>query len=437
MLEAFCLASGLVINWTKSSGYWKSHDTIFRPDWTNYLGVTWAEDEEVSKLLGAPFELSLTSGDVDKFLYDKISKKLLHWSTQKINPTGRVVVANTVLISAMFFFLSIWGGTVNGVKKIKGLVMHYLASGTMQRARVRVSWLQCCQMKEKGGLDLINPEDAMTSLMVKWMVKAMEPGTSNLHLLLRHRLNKYQPYAGGNWKPSLDFFTLRKHQSHRGSATWNRVTSAWKKLNPEIIYNRPTNIDEWLCTSLWFCPAFSMIGPSFSKQRANNLHKQGMRYYRDIWIQNGFMDYRMAQEKYGILGQESGTWETMVQGLWKQWADIIKQPPKKAECGEWVGVFGNTEDNTPTIICPTSTEFQPPLGLCTIEVPAKTNVYVPSNNLTPYLTKVSEETRTLTMSWDRYGESTVNKYSGFIRRVRVASVVKGPKKKKSYYTMAE
>lgn len=168
----------------------------------------------------------------------------MHGSIHKINPTGRVVVANNVLISAMFFFLSISGGTTNGVRKMKGLIMHYLASRTMQRARVRVGWLQCCQPKEAGGLDLINPEDAMTSLIVKWMIKAMEPRTSNLHLLLRHRLNIYQPYARGNWKPSLDFFPLKKHQSHKGSATWNKVTNAWKKLSTKIIYNRLTNIDE-------------------------------------------------------------------------------------------------------------------------------------------------------------------------------------------------
>lgn len=154
--------------------------------------------------------------------------------------------------------------------------MYYLASGTMKRARVRVGWLQCCQPREKGGLDLINSEDAMTSLMIKWIVKAMEQGTSNLHIFLRHRLNHYQPYAGEKWELSLDFFTLKKHHSHRGSAIWHRVTNAWKKLSIEIIYNKPTNIDEWPSTSLWFCQAFSMIGPGFSKETAPTLHKKGM-----------------------------------------------------------------------------------------------------------------------------------------------------------------
>lgn len=91
---------------------------MLRPPWTNYLGINKAEDEEVGKLLGASFSLSLTSGDIDSFLYDKISKKLDYWSTQKINPTGRAVVVNSMLLSTMLFFLSIWGGArTKGLKK--------------------------------------------------------------------------------------------------------------------------------------------------------------------------------------------------------------------------------------------------------------------------------------------------------------------------------
>jgi hypothetical protein len=41
-LELFCLASGLVLNWLKSCGYWKGKDGWGRPAWTDSLGVSWA-----------------------------------------------------------------------------------------------------------------------------------------------------------------------------------------------------------------------------------------------------------------------------------------------------------------------------------------------------------------------------------------------------------
>jgi hypothetical protein len=68
------------------------------------------------------------------------------------------------------------------------------------------------------------------ALIVKWLVKAIEPGNSNLHAILRYRLQIYQPYPGVRWSNSLEFFSVRMHQSHQGSLRWNRATSAWKKV---------------------------------------------------------------------------------------------------------------------------------------------------------------------------------------------------------------
>lgn len=253
-LKTFCLASDLVLNSTKSNGYWKSPNSPIRPDWTNDLGVTWASNEEVSKLLGAPFGLSLSTSNVNDFLHDRLAKKLTHWSNLKINPTGRAVVANSILLSSLFFFMSVWGGTKQGVKRIKSTISNYLAFGKAGRARARVGWIQCCQMKKEGGINLINPEDTVAALMTKWLVKALEPGTSNLHLLLRHKLSQYQPYRGGRWCENLDFFSVPGHQARNGSITWNRVASVWKTMLHVTSFVKPRSWKELMNTSWWWCP---------------------------------------------------------------------------------------------------------------------------------------------------------------------------------------
>lgn len=155
---------------------------------------------------------------------------------------------------------------------------------------------------------MINPQDAMTSLMTKWIIKAMEPGNSNLHLLLRFRLSMYQPYSGGRWTKGLEYFTLSKHQCRRGSIVWNRINVAWKNIRGEVSFIRPNNLEELLSCSLWFCPSYSILGPGFSKQRATFLHKQGMRYYRDVWSQTRFLDPMELHEKFGLLHEEFGAW---------------------------------------------------------------------------------------------------------------------------------
>jgi hypothetical protein len=102
-------------------------------------------------------------------------------------------------------------------------MINYLALGGIQRSRAKVGWLQCCQSRSQGGINLVNPKDAVAALMVKWVVKALESGSSNFHVMLRYRLSNYQAYQGGRWTNSLKFFMIKGHQSHQGSLGWNRT----------------------------------------------------------------------------------------------------------------------------------------------------------------------------------------------------------------------
>ena len=42
------------------------------------------------------------------------------------------------------------------------------------------------ERKNEGGLGLVNPHEAKVALMSKWILIAMEPGESNLNVLLKH-----------------------------------------------------------------------------------------------------------------------------------------------------------------------------------------------------------------------------------------------------------
>jgi hypothetical protein len=52
ILETFHFSSGLVLNWNKSSGYWKFVNDNPRPRWTDFMHITRVENDEVNKLLG-------------------------------------------------------------------------------------------------------------------------------------------------------------------------------------------------------------------------------------------------------------------------------------------------------------------------------------------------------------------------------------------------
>lgn len=149
-------ATGLVITRTSPQINGRSMiDNLGRPPWTNNLGIASAAEDEDSKFLGAPFGMSFDSKGIDKFLYDRTSAKLEFWCAFKLNQMRKSMIANSMLLSTPLFSLSVWKGSKHGITRIQGLIMNYLNRSTMQRTRIRLSKLHCCQPRNLGGGFLI------------------------------------------------------------------------------------------------------------------------------------------------------------------------------------------------------------------------------------------------------------------------------------------
>ena len=137
LLGIFSKASGMEINWEKSSAYWFDKYT-HKPDWLLGYNWKWAEEGDLSKLLGTPFGLNFNTRNIDQFLYNKIKKKLEYWSGMKLTLVGTIVICNQVLLSTLWFFITVWGGSNKILKKIRGAIRNCMWSGKEQLTRTRV-----------------------------------------------------------------------------------------------------------------------------------------------------------------------------------------------------------------------------------------------------------------------------------------------------------
>jgi hypothetical protein len=201
LLHLFWLATGLQMNWGKSIGYY--FDRGDPPAWLRDFECSWAAPGELAKLLGAPFGIELSTEDIDQFLIEKIELKLHYWTTLRLSLAARAVVVNMVLLSTLWYFITLWGGSLKATRIIKSNLMNFLWSGSTHRTRVRVNWSDCCAPKTQGGLGLIGPNEAMDALMAKWILKALQPGTSNLQIFLRYRIQNLKPDKRGTWPQSI------------------------------------------------------------------------------------------------------------------------------------------------------------------------------------------------------------------------------------------
>ncbi len=111
----------------------------------------------------------------------------------KLSLEDKAAIYNQVLISTLWFYIIVWGGSYKILNKIKRDNQNYLWLGEEKFIQTRVSWNECCLKKKYGELGLIDPKMAKTNLLIKWIVKAMEPGDSNFQLILRYSISRYSP----------------------------------------------------------------------------------------------------------------------------------------------------------------------------------------------------------------------------------------------------
>lgn len=237
---------------------------------------------------------------MDSFLMERTMKQLQSWCTTKVNSTRRGIIVNNVFLASIIFFAAIWDGTLAGVRKVTSSVQGFMWSGSTHRARTKVAWIQCCQIREKGSINMVNPKDTLIALMLKWVLKGCKPSTSNLHIFLRYRISSYQPYFGVHWKKNMEFFLVVHSQVHKGLTAWNKVGTSWKKLVLDMCPVLPKTPEEVDTESFWWLPHTPQIGPRFSKARACQLYKKGLRLIRDAQCQGRLISTPEAQEKFGL-----------------------------------------------------------------------------------------------------------------------------------------
>ena len=277
-------------------------------------------------MLGTPFGLNLNTPDIDQFLYRKISNKLNYWCTMKLALAGRVVICNQVLSSTLWFFITVWGGSNKILRKIRGAIRNYLWAGKEQLTCTRVSWRECCMRKKNGGLGLVDSETAKTGLMCKWIVKAIEPGESNLQIMLRYRLARFNPQREKSWGVSLDWFTCKNHIGVAGSKVWGHISKAWKVMAKGIYQLPPRTRMELLHSNIWWSDGVELINNGFEYARGLELYRKGIKCVDDTWDseQRNFITWEEAKNKFGLTITDEGDWVMLTDKIGSKWRTLLE-----------------------------------------------------------------------------------------------------------------
>jgi hypothetical protein len=162
-------------------------------------------------------------------------------------------------------------------EKNKGGDSQLLWSGKEQLTRTRVSWQECCLKKKYGGLGLVDPKEAKTSLLCKWIIKAIKPEESNLQFILTYRLVRFNPQRGRTWGVDLEWFTSKLLQGFPGSKVWGHISKAWKGMAKRIYQLPPCSRMELFHSNIWWSDGVELLKNGFTYPRGLELYRKGIR----------------------------------------------------------------------------------------------------------------------------------------------------------------
>ena len=333
----------------------------------------------------------------------------------KLSLAGRIVICNYVLLSILWFFITVWGGSNKILKKIRGAIRNYLWSGKDQLTRTRVSWKKCCLRKKDGGLGLVDPEEAKTSLLCKWVIKAMESGESNLQLMLRYRLARFKPQKGRSWGVSLDWFTNKDHLGFSGSKVWGHISRAWKAMVKEIYQILPRTRMELLNSNIWWTEGVELLKQGFSLEKGLQLYRKGVKNVDDIWDgeHRNFLTVEKTKEKFKLSNTEVEDWYEITDKISRKWSYLLEEEDA-LQAVLWVGLYNNGKED-PEFVIQCTTKF-------TVSCVQWYNLTLPFP--VPCYT-VGTHSRCLRV-WER----PLGEMDGYFHEVKVIRTYRGPKGKR-------
>ena len=259
-VDDFSDASGALINWDKSSGFWVASGDP--PVNVPSLGFTWIPQGQSIRYLGCRVGVGLKSEDMIAPLLLRLRNKLVYWNKEKLSLAGRVVVANAVLLSSIWYIASTWLFSRSIMLKVQRLVRNFIWGNNRSVNPVaKVAWSILIQPKQKGGLGLIDPFMQSKALLTKHVVRSLLPGQELWKKLWMQHLYKVKPSVGGQWKDSLRWFFNADFQlpkSNDGSLRFfNGIFRAWETLRQALVFLPPKSYHQFMRQPLIWNPLFT------------------------------------------------------------------------------------------------------------------------------------------------------------------------------------
>ena len=284
VINKFGATSGAKLNLHKSVGLWVAN--IARTwTWGEAEGLKWLQPGEVTRYLGYPFGIQITQQEKDNKVLGQIRKHLHRWTGNKLSLAGRIMIANHVIFSSIWYIASCMDFSNHALKLTKATVRNYMWSGKGEaNTRARVKWATTVLPIVRGGVKIIDPQWQASAFLVKLLIRGMSVGYEPWKSLVRYRVAQTRQSRRGKWPTHANWIMNNQRLLKQGSTMWQGVMKAWNSIQSGLEQQDPTTWAEIMRQPLYGNRMLtSETGVQWGTEKISNMK---------WWAEKGFLNLK-------------------------------------------------------------------------------------------------------------------------------------------------
>jgi hypothetical protein len=117
----------------------------------------------------------LAEANFDKLMISS-KGKMIAWGNYNLSLVSRILIANQVLFSSMWYMVACWNPNPKMCNQIRGVIQNFIWAGKAIRTREKVKWDSLTFTFLSRGLGIINPKAQSKALFAKLLVRGLSLG---------------------------------------------------------------------------------------------------------------------------------------------------------------------------------------------------------------------------------------------------------------------
>ena len=289
LLQGFELASGLKVNFNKSSLIGINVPRDFMEAACRFLNCR--EGTLPFNYLGLPVGANSKKVSTWEPMLEKLRTRLNAWGSRYVSLGGRIVLLNSVLNAIPIFFLSYMKIPPKVLRLVIRIQRDFLWGGVGGGRKICwIKWRRICHPKSKGGLGVRDVMLANMSLMAKWKWRLLQEDLPLWKVVLRDKygvsISGFPPDVGVRW-PRFASRWWKELMSLEGGVGENWFTN---RVVQKVSSGRETSFwhDRWIGDH----PLVKVFPRLFS------ISSQKGVMVRDVWLlENGVVSWNLSWRK--------------------------------------------------------------------------------------------------------------------------------------------